>query len=1001
MPAAIAAAVAAASVATALVLYRDAGRDATARRNSVARRMRATMVSTLSASIGRLEELATAAGEHWPATEDEFDALAGGILRIDGVDRVALIRYVTRRERARWERAHGPIVAMPNPDYAPTQTASLDAGAARGGEPASAKYRPPPPPGGTPSPGAPPPPGAPPRSDGGTPPRGGAGTPRPGGAGTSRRDGVSPPSRVGREARYFVLESFIGHGSAEQPLGVDLASSTTRAEALLLAATSGRPQAGRASERATAATSASAKRSAAARTKGEGERTTELYVPVYGGGGGGRSASARLGSLRGFIATRYRYDTLGTALSAVGDAEGIAYALREGGTTLVARGAPSQPRSLAVTIAGRSLELAVGTPATDLSAMLDALLGGGALTVLLIVISRATVRRERYALSLAQQRTVERELAESALAVAENRFRTAFSQAPIGMALVSLDGRLTQVNEALARIVGRSEEELIDLEVTELIDPADRAAHARALAELGGGEVTQIDGERRFLSTSGEVAWVSTHTTLIRDEDERPAYLLSQLEDVSARRRYESRLQHLADHDPLTGLLNRRAYDDALREHVESAAGREGRGGVMVLDLDDFKQVNDTLGHNAGDDLIARVAHALSSRLRSEDAIARLGGDEFAILLRGGGRAELELLARELLGIVREQRAARGPGGRERPVSASLGIAPLALMRGSTADEVLTAADLAMYDAKEAGRDRAETYGGRGGGEGRQARIESHLAWVERIRAALDENTLVLHAQPVAETWTLRMTQYELLIRMRDDDGSLIPPGRFLPVAERYGLMKELDRWVIGAAIKLLEQQLAQGRRPVVELNLSGQSLGDADLAEHVGRELAVSEALATQLIFEVTETAAIGNMAAARSCAEQLHALGCRFALDDFGAGFGSFYYLKHLPFDFIKIDGEFVRKCVSNATDRLVVKAVVDLARGLGKRTVAEFVGDPETLRILRDLGVDYAQGFHIGRPAPLSDWLAAAEDGAPRPDAAEAQRDADVGADEPAAT
>ena len=453
-----------------------------------------------------------------------------------------------------------------------------------------------------------------------------------------------------------------------------------------------------------------------------------------------------------------------------------------------------------------------------------------------------------------------------------------------------------------------------------------------------------------------------------RDQAER-ALEQARSEEAVARSRYEAELKHMADHDPLTGLLNRRAYERSLEEHLARGERYGHAGAVMVLDLDSFKEVNDTLGHSAGDELIVRVAGALASRLRESDTLARLGGDEFAILTPTGEREEAESLADSLLEVVRQERAPRGPGGRERPITASIGVAPLEDAEQLSAEEALINADLAMYDAKEAGRDRSVTYGGAGRG---QAHIEARLEWAERIRAALDEDRLVLHAQPVVETATGLTTQHELLVRMIDAHGDLIPPGSFLPVAERFGLIREIDRWVVTRAIRMLGEQREEGRRPTVEINLSAHSLGDAQLALHIGRELRAAGVAATQLIFEVTETTAIGNIAAARTFAERLGELGCRFALDDFGAGFGSFYYLKHLPFDFIKIDGEFVRNCTADPTDRLVIGAVVELARGMGKRTIAEFVGDEATFTTLCELGVDYAQGFHLGPPAPLENWL-----------------------------
>ncbi len=252
------------------------------------------------------------------------------------------------------------------------------------------------------------------------------------------------------------------------------------------------------------------------------------------------------------------------------------------------------------------------------------------------------------------------------------------------------------------------------------------------------------------------------------------------------------------------------------------------------------------------------------------------------------------------------------------------------------------------------------------------ARIETRLEWVQRIRAALDEGRLTLYAQPVVETASRRTTQHELLIRMIDTDGSLVPPAQFLPIAERFGLIREIDRWVVTETIAMLRRQREDGHNPTVEINLSGHSLGDTGLAAYIGSKLHEAQVDPGQLVFEVTETTAIGNIAAARDFAQQLARLGCRFALDDFGAGFGSFYYLKHLPFDYIKIDGEFVRNCTVDATDRLVIRAIVKLAQGMGTRTIAEFVGDEKTFATIAALGVDYAQGFHLGTPTPVERLL-----------------------------
>ncbi len=282
---------------------------------------------------------------------------------------------------------------------------------------------------------------------------------------------------------------------------------------------------------------------------------------------------------------------------------------------------------------------------------------------------------------------------------------------------------------------------------------------------------------------------------------------------------------------------------------------------------------------------------------------------------------------------------------------------------------MLVAADLAMYEAKEAGRDRY----GIADSDPADGDVGARISWSEMIRDALADDRFVLYAQPIVDVDTGRTGQYELLLRMVDRDGTIIAPGAFLPVAERFGLIAELDRWVVRRAIAMLAQARRAGHHITVEVNLSGASTGDPETLALIERELREAEVDPARLIFEITETTAVANIPAAQAFAARLADLGCRFALDDFGAGFGSFYYLKHLPFDYLKIDGEFVRHCAEDRTDQLVIQAVVDIARGLGKRTVAEQAGDDATIALLRRLGVDQAQGYFLGRPAPLEDWLA----------------------------
>jgi diguanylate cyclase (GGDEF)-like protein/PAS domain S-box-containing protein len=578
--------------------------------------------------------------------------------------------------------------------------------------------------------------------------------------------------------------------------------------------------------------------------------------------------------------------------------------------------------------------------------------------------SQAIVRdvSERVAAEAALRESVER------LGAAEQRFRTAFEAAPIGMALSDLEGRFIQVNDALCAITGYTREELEEMGFADLSHPDDAGREQEMMRSLLGGEQSTYWMEKRYVDVVGQVVWVAVHATLVRAADGSPQHFLGQIQDVSERVRYEAQLQHMADHDPLTGLLNRRSFERELNRHILQVQRYGPEGAALVLDIDRFKHINDTLGHNVGDELIVKVAQTLRARLRESDVLARLGGDEFAVLLPRGGAVEAARVAEEVLAAVRAQSVLTA-AGRRRPITASVGIALFGDTERLSAEDVLVNADLAMYDAKEAGRDRAATYSSQERGA---SRMKARITWAERIREALEEDRFALWAQPIVELASGEVRQHELLLRMLDERGEVIPPAAFLQVAERFDLMQEIDRWVVARAIRHMGEQKAAGRELCFEVNISGSSTGDPELLTIIERELAQTGVDPVNLVLEVTETTAVANIPRAQQFAARLAELGCRFALDDFGAGFGSFYYLKHLPFDLLKIDGEFVRSCTTSTTDQLLIRAAVDIARGLGKKTIAEYVGDEETVELLRKLGVDYAQGFHVGRPGPLASRL-----------------------------
>ena len=541
----------------------------------------------------------------------------------------------------------------------------------------------------------------------------------------------------------------------------------------------------------------------------------------------------------------------------------------------------------------------------------------------------------------------ERRFAEEQLRVAEEQFRSAFDDAPIGMMIVDLDGRYLKVNEAFCAILGHPRATLIGLAHRSVTHPDDVAGHEASTRRLLAGDARSFTCEKRFLHAAGHPVWTSINVTLIRDADGRPLHFITQAQDITERRLYENQLKHMADHDPLTGLLNRRSFHGELDHHIARVKRFGATGAVLMIDLDHFKYYNDTQGHSAGDDLIVRIGHALESRMRETDVLARLGGDEFAVLLAREDPASAEVVARGLLEVIRDESPAPTLGERRR-VTASIGIACFTDGEGITGEEIMVNADVAMYDAKENGRNQTGHYRT---AEHERPRMESQMRWASEITQVLAEDRFELVAQPIQPLRGNGPTQYELLLRMRDTNGDQIPPGTFLYIAERLGLIQEIDRWVVARAIEMLAEQRADSHDLRFEVNLSGHSIGDPELLELIERRLVKARAPPDRLIF------AVANIASAGAFANRLSELGCRFALDDFGAGLGSFY--KHLPFDYLRIDGEFVRHCATNPTDRTLIAAVVQIARGMGKHTIAEFVGDQESVDILTDLGVDYGQG------------------------------------------
>ncbi|HZC87686.1 MAG TPA: PAS domain S-box protein [Steroidobacteraceae bacterium] len=435
--------------------------------------------------------------------------------------------------------------------------------------------------------------------------------------------------------------------------------------------------------------------------------------------------------------------------------------------------------------------------------------------------------------------------------------------------------------------------------------------------------------------------------------------------DVTRERRLKRALSWQASHDALTGLINRREFDNRLHAALLSAQRGEGSYALLYIDLDQFKLVNDTCGHPAGDRLLRDVTGLLQIRVRSSDTIARLGGDEFGILLEGCTLEQATRIAEGVRQAIRDFRFVWGASTLS--VGASIGIVPMSADTQNVAN-VMSAADIACYAAKDAGRNRIHVYEADG-----VSHRHREMHWVSRVTRAAEDNRLELYFQPIVPLNADGGRPFhELTVRLRDAEGSLVPPSEFIPAAERYNVMSVIDRWVMGQAIALLTERRERGvPLPLVAVNLSGTSLNEQSFVDFVLQSVA-EPAIARALCFEITETTAVTSLANARYLMSELKGRGCRFALDDFGSGVSSFVYLKTLPVDFLKIDGQFISHITQDPVNRSMVEAISKVGRALGIATVAECVESAAVLAELRRIGVDFAQGFHLAPPLPIAQLL-----------------------------
>ena len=464
-----------------------------------------------------------------------------------------------------------------------------------------------------------------------------------------------------------------------------------------------------------------------------------------------------------------------------------------------------------------------------------------------------------------------------------------------------------------------------------------------------------------LIRRDGNEIYVESTASPIRDGNGAVSGGVLVFHDVSEARELNRRLSYHASHDVLTGLVNRREFENRMERALKSAKARETSYALCCLDLDQFKIVNDTCGHSAGDALLGQVGALLKSKVRWRDTLARLGGDEFGILLESCSLDEAMRTAESLREAVRnfkftwEERTFR--------LGASIGVVPISADNADVAS-VLSAADSACQAAKEAGRNRVHSFEENDLDLMRRRR---EMQWAARINNALEESRFELFRQTIMPLQKPETgAHYELLLRMRDENGKIVSPDNFMTAAERYGITPSIDRWVIENAFRWLVSEADEREKLVMcSINLSGQSLGDDKFLPYVIDQFHRSGLDASKICFEITETAAIASFSQANRFIQALKELGCMFALDDFGTGLSSFGYLKHFPVDFLKIDGSFVKEILHDPIDREMVRSINEIGHLTGKQTIAEFAENQEIINMLQSVGVDYAQGYGVSQP------------------------------------
>ncbi len=553
--------------------------------------------------------------------------------------------------------------------------------------------------------------------------------------------------------------------------------------------------------------------------------------------------------------------------------------------------------------------------------------------------------------------------------------RAVVTLASIGDAVITTDssGRVEFLNRVAEALTGWQNAAAKGMHLGELLKIRDETGQQASTdlfdVVLRGGQTVAMTTNMLLVRRDGKEIAINESAAPIRNRSGEVIGIVVIFHDVSHERHYAARLSYQATHDSLTGLFNRNEFERRLSLALKSAGQYERNHCLLYLDLDQFKLVNDAGGHAAGDELMRQISALLQERLSEDDTLARLGGDEFGILIENCSPEQGVRAADEIRQAIRDFRFSWS--GMPFTVGSSIGLVTIT-EGGHTLAEVLRAADTACYVAKEKGRNRVHIYSA---DDFEVSHRQGEMSWVARIQKALEENRFKLYAQEIVSLHPSigKGAHYELLLRMLDEEGKVIPPGVFIGAAERYGLMQEIDRWVVTTAFESCARLIKEkGERSIetCSINLSGASVGDEGFLDFLQTQAAIAGVPYNVFCFEITETVAVADVAKAADFIRRLAMLGCRFSLDDFGSGMSSFGYLKHLPVDYLKIDGAFVKDMLEDPIDRAMVEAINHIGHVMGKKTIAEFVENVQTLEALRSIGVDYGQGFGIAKPVPFGE-------------------------------